>query len=242
MQVLAHLSVAPMILWATPKEYLISLIVYFFSGCLGVSMTYHRGIAHRSWPMPRCFEVLGTLFATIGIVGSSLGWVAVHREHHKYSDTDRDPHSPHYCSWWKVQFLSMFYEPKPEFMKIMLKDNFHKFTHRHYFTINFLYALFLYLLDPFALVYAYLFPAFLLWSFSSLTNTLGHLWGYSSGQSLDKSRNNFLLAALNWGEGWHNNHHLKPNNYNFAHRWYEIDIGGLFISCYILGARFFRKY
>lgn len=228
-QIICHISIAPMVLLADVSNWLFSLIVYFFTGCVGMSMTYHRFLSHRSWKAPRWLEVFGTLCATIGLTGSSLAWCSVHREHHKRSDTIKDPHSPWFQKWWRVQFLSMLHKPKISFMKDKLKDPFHRFIHKNYFPINFLYGMGCFLMDPFAVIYAYLFPAAFLWNAGSAVNTVGHLCGYRNFYCKDKSKNNPLLAFITWGEGWHNNHHQRPSKFYFGIKWYELDIAGAVI-------------
>jgi fatty-acid desaturase len=229
-QVLCHLSIIPMIIWGHWQHYLISFGVYFLSGCFGMSMVYHRYISHRSWPCPRWFEMLGTLFASLGLTGSSLAWCAVHRDHHAHVDKESDPHSPVHQPWWRVQFLSMVYRPKLRYLKPLLKDPFHVWMHRHYFYLQAVYVLILIAIDPFAVVYAYLFPAMILWNAGSSINTFGHLIGYRNYQLPDSSRNNVLLGFFMWGEGWHNNHHKNQKWWYFGRRWFEVDISGFIIA------------
>ena len=95
-QIIAHLSIIPMILYATWWQWGISIFVYFLSGCFGMTMTYHRLLSHNSWEVNKLLKYLFTLFATIGLTGSAISWVSVHRQHHAYSDTKDDPHSPIY--------------------------------------------------------------------------------------------------------------------------------------------------
>ena len=108
-QFIAHLSFIPMLIWAGWQQWLTAFIIYFFTGCFGMSMTYHRLLAHNSWKAPKWF---GTLCATLGLTGSSLAWCSVHKEHHQKVDTEKDPHSPHYMKWYEVQFFSMLYPRK----------------------------------------------------------------------------------------------------------------------------------
>ena len=240
-QVMAHLSFIPMIIWATWEHWLVAFGVYFFTGCIGMSMTYHRLLSHGSWKAPRWFEWFGTLCATLGLTGSSLAWCSVHKEHHQKVDTEADPHSPRYMKWYEVQFLSMLYAPKIKFMKQKLKDPFHRILHNNYFPVNFSYSAFLFFLDPFAVVYAHLFPAAILWNSGSAVNTVGHLFGYRNFKTNDSSKNNLLLALLTWGEGWHNNHHYRSQKYYFGTKWYEIDIAGAVILFFIWTERLLSK-
>ena len=96
--------------------------------------------------------------------------------------------------------------------------------------INLIYLLTLFLIDPFSIIYAYLFPAAILWNTGSAINTLGHSVGYKKYQTNDMSQNNLILALLTWGEGFHNNHHRYPRSFYFGRSWYEIDISGLLIN------------
>ncbi len=229
-QIIAHLSIIPMILYARPQQYLISLLIYFLTGCLGMTMTVHRQLSHGSWRPDYFLRTFGTLCATIGLTGSPIVWAAVHREHHRHTDKANDPHSPNQESGWLVQFFSMYAKPNLRYVRDLLKDPTQKFVHRNYWKINFSFLALIVLIDPFAAVYAYLFPAAILWNAGSAINSIGHLWGYRNHATADQSKNNFLLGLLVWGEGWHNNHHFKPGRSYYGERWWEIDLAGLLIK------------
>ncbi len=231
-QIVAHLAIFPMVALAKPQDYLISLTIYFLTGCIGMNMTYHRLLSHRSWKPPRFFEAIGATLGTLGLTGSSLAWCAVHRDHHQYADTIHDPHSPHHSTFWKVQFLSMFYRPNLRRVPDLIKSPIHRFLHKNYFFVQLFYVLLLGLVDPFLIVSAYLFPAAILWNAGSAVNSIGHLVGYKLFTCKDESRNNWLLGYLVWGEGWHNNHHRFPKKSYFGNRWYELDVTGLLIKIF----------
>jgi fatty-acid desaturase len=111
----------------------------------------------------------------------------------------------------------------------LIGDPWHRFCHRYYWGIHLMYASTLFLIDPKAVIYAHLLPACFLWQAGSGLNTMGHLFGYRNYKTRDHSRNNFLLAFLMWGEGWHNNHHAYPRRKYFGLKWYEFDLSGCFI-------------
>jgi stearoyl-CoA desaturase (delta-9 desaturase) len=67
------------------------------------------------------------------------------------------------------------------------------------------------------------------WHISWTVNSLSHLFGYRSYQTRENSRNNWLVAILTSGEGWHNNHHADPASASNSHRWWEIDLMFLII-------------
>ncbi len=229
-QLVAHLSIIPMVIYGEPYHYIVSFFVYFLTGCLGMTMTYHRLLAHKSWKSPKWFEYIGALLGTIGLTGSTIGWVAIHREHHRYSDKEKDPHSPIYKGFWKVQYLSMFEKPVVKYVIDLARSKFHTKVHKFYWLINIVYGIILFFIDPFAIVYAYLFPAMILWNAGSFVNTINHLFGYRSHNTDDSSVNNLFLGYFVWGEGWHNNHHANQHDPKFGKKWWELDIGYLFIK------------
>jgi len=219
-----------MMIYAEARHYAVGLFIHFLTGAFGMSMTYHRLMSHESWKSPRWFKIFGLFCGTIGLTGPCIAWAATHKRHHQFADTKRDPHSPLFLGALRVQFLSMFYSLGPSAIKPFVKDSIAVFFHRNYLHINFLYVGLLIFIDPFAVIYAYFFPAFLLWNTGSLINSLGHIWGYRNYQTLDQSRNNPILAILSYGEGWHNNHHRFPKSAYFGSKWYEFDISGVLIK------------
>lgn len=224
-QVIAHLGLLALIITGQWHLLLVAVLVYCVTACVGMTVTYHRLLSHRSWVAPRWFEKLGTLCGAYGLVGSSIAWVAVHRDHHRHSDRDGDPHSPHMIPWWKVQWLSMFEPVRPKLALDLAKDTFHLWLHRLYFPAH---ALLLGLglwMSPLWTAALYLAPAALLWNAGSLVNTLNHMAGSRPHETKDKSTNHWFTGWLVFGEGWHNNHHAKPASPRFGQRWWQVDMG-----------------
>tara|TARA_B100000575_G_C23126744_1_gene652921 strand:- start:1229 stop:2023 length:795 start_codon:yes stop_codon:yes gene_type:complete len=229
-QVIAHLSIIPMIMYGSWYHWLIGFFVYFITGCFGMTMTFHRLLSHKSWNAPKWFHYFGSLAGFYGLTGSTIGWVAIHRQHHHHTDKEKDPHSPEHHGFFKVQWLSMFETPHPKYAIHLIRDPFHVFIHKWYFLIHGAIAGIWLWIDPMLLVAAYLFPAMILWNAGSFINTLTHMFGYRNFETTDNSTNIPTLGVLMWGEGWHNNHHANPNNPSFKYNWWEIDIGGWFIK------------
>lgn len=217
-QIIAHLSIIPMIIWGTWWQWLVAIFVYFLNGCLGMTMTYHRLLSHKAWACPKWLEKLFVLFATIGMTGSAISWVAIHRKHHAFVDTERDPHSPKHRGWFWTHFLSMYAKVEVKYAGHLLRDNFYHFQHQHYFTINIIYAVILYLIDPFALIYAWLVPSMILWNAGSIIVSTSHRGG--------TSHNDLIFALTVWGEGYHTNHHDDAR----ASRFGKYDLGGVIIG------------
>lgn len=229
LQVIAHLSMIPMILFGSWYHWLIVVGVYFITGCFGMTMTYHRLLTHRSYNPPKWFEYFGTLAGSYGLTGSPIAWVAIHREHHRYADTDKDPHSP-LNGWVDAQWFSMFHPVNVRYVADLMRDKFQLFVHKNYFIMHIMVIMIWTVIDPMLLVSAYLLPAAILWNMGSFVNTFGHSVGYRSYETKDDSRNNVFLGYLLWGEGWHNNHHAKPMQPDFGRKWWELDIGKFFIK------------
>lgn len=232
-QFIAHIAtVFYLFHYLTFTNLLLIFIVYFVTGCLGMSITYHRLLTHRSFKTNKYIEYLGTLFATIGLTGSSLSWTAVHRKHHVHADKKGDPHSPFVLGYIKAQWGSMFSDINIKKSPV-ITSIFHRFVHKNYFYINLSYGFFLYLIgDIYAVLTFWLVPACILWNAGSLINTVCHtrFLGYKNYELSDNSVNNPLLGLLMWGEGWHNNHHRHQNRPNIGERWWEIDVGYIIIK------------
>jgi len=229
-QILVHLSLIPMIMYASMSHYAWAFFVYFLTGAIGMSGIYHRLLSHKSYNAPKWWEYLGTFLGTIGGTGSSIAWCAVHREHHRFTDTDRDPHSPHHLPWWKIQFFSMLHHPRVKYVPDLLRSNFHINMHKYYWLVHAGYGLFCYAIDPFAVIYLWLFPSFILWHAGSFINTLSHFLGWQDYQTRDTSTNHWLTGIFVWGEGWHNNHHAFPADWRFGKKWWQIDVTAYLIK------------
>jgi len=229
-QLACHASVVYLVINGEYWHWLVSAGIYFMTGSIGATATFHRLLSHRSYQCNKWWEYFGTIIGTIGGVGSSIAWTAIHRAHHKYVDTDKDPHSPIHKGFLRVQFLIMFNQPNLRLVSDLMRSKFHAFMHNYYWGIHLLYSGILYLIDPMAVIYAHLVPAFMLLHAGGFINTFGHSIGFRSHDSKDSSVNNIILGILVWGEGWHNNHHANTTNWKFGEKWWQIDVGGYFIA------------
>lgn len=204
-----------------------SVAVYFLTGCLGVTITYHRLLSHRSFYMPKWMEYLFSVFGALGGTGSSIGWVLIHKLHHRYSDREGDPHSPH--DGIKTLFSLYTYKINLYSARNLLKSRFHLFLHQYYYLILAAWAGFLLLFGWEVLLFGFIVPvAIQIWT-SNISNYGNHLWGYRNYKTNENSRNTWWIALITWGEGWHNNHHARPGSYTFKSKWWEYDISGAVI-------------
>jgi len=229
LQITAHAGLVAQIIYGTWYHWLITAFIYLLTGCFGMTMTYHRLLSHRSWKAPRWFEIFGTICGTYGLTGSSIAWVAIHREHHHHTDDEQDPHSPIHKGFARVQWFSMFEKPNPRYALHLIRDPLHAQLHQHYVIIHLAILTILFYIDPMLCLCLYLAPAAVLWNAGSFINTITHMTGYRNHQNADHSTNVWWLGYLMWGEGWHNNHHHSPNNARFGEKWWEVDLGHAFI-------------
>ena len=219
-QILAHIGLLWMIFNGSWIQWVVVLCVLFLNGCLGMTMTYHRLLSHRSWSIPKPIERLFVIFATIGLTGSAISWVSIHRKHHRYTDQLQDPHSPKHKSWFYCHFLSMYSKVEPKYAMDLLKDKFYVIQHRYYFIFSLVWAILMVLIfqDPYAVMYAWLAPAAILWNTGSAIVSISHRHG--------AVYNDTVLALLVWGEGYHAAHHANPG----ASRFGKYDLGGILIE------------
>lgn len=230
-QIIAHLAWIPLLLYGAWYHLLLVFVVYFITGCFGMTMTNHRLLSHKSWNAPNWFTIFGSLASTYGLVGSTISWVAIHRQHHRFTDRDGDPHSPVH-GFVRAQWFSMYHGVNVKYAVDLIRDKFHVFLHQKYFLIHLFIFAFWLMIDPMLLVACYLAPAALLWEMGSFINTINHksMIGYRNFDTPDNSRNVSWLGYLMWGEGWHNNHHYKASDPRFGLTDKEFDMGWFFIK------------
>jgi stearoyl-CoA desaturase (delta-9 desaturase) len=230
LQILAHAGLIYQIFNGTFADWIITLIVYFLCGCLGLVVTYHRLLAHNSWPAKNWMRRLGSVLGSYSGVGPPIGWVAVHRAHHKYVDTIKDPHSPKHKGFVHVHWLGMFDNAGVEHAVDMLRDKFQMFLYKNYFRLHLAVGLIWLLIDPVLFVCAYLAPMALIWEMGVSVNSINHCWGYQNRQSTHSAYNNHFTGYLFFGEGWHANHHDHPIEPSTKERWWEFDLSGSIIK------------
>lgn len=221
----------------TLNEVLLILLGYFLYGCLGIVVTFHRYLTHKSYQTNKFYVKLFSILGCFAGTGSPLAWVAIHINHHLKSDKPDDPHSPMYKGI-KIFLLDYAHEVDKNTkwrMRELVTDKFQQFLHRYYFGINFVYSLILYIIGGFYLmVFLHWAPAVVTGIMSNVVNYVGHkpnwLGSFRTYQLTDQSANNWLWSIPSWGESWHNNHHRFPKRSYFGDKWYHLDISGLIIK------------
>jgi stearoyl-CoA desaturase (delta-9 desaturase) len=207
------------------------LIVWWIAGSWGIGMGYHRLLTHGGYKAPKWLEYFLTICGTLGLQSGSLQWVTTHRIHHAFTETDRDPHTPREGTFWAHMgwILKGTAQDQPEEMikryaPDLLKDKFHVVSSKYFWVTTIVVGAVLFLIGDWSMVLWGIFLRQVFgWHSTWLVNSATHLWGTRRFETHDDSRNNGLIAALTFGEGWHNNHHANPRSAKHGLTWYEID-------------------
>jgi fatty-acid desaturase len=242
---------------------LLAIAGLFVFGGLGVTLCYHRLLTHRSLTCPKLLEYGLAVLAMCSMQDTPARWVAVHRFHHEFADHREDPHSPlvnffwGHIGWMLVENRDLvrlgIYN---RYARDILRDPFYRRLERTllYPTIV-ITSWAAYFLAGFAagmisrtgvaeavrfgaslLVWGVFVRAILVWHITWLVNSATHRWGYRTYDTNDDSRNNWVVAILTGGEGWHNNHHADPRSARHGHRKWEMDtIFGLILVLEAVG-------
>lgn len=205
-----------------------TVFFYFMYSAVGLGMMYHRYWTHRSFEFRyRSIKWLLTLFGILTGRGSIIGWVHVHREHHAFSDTDRDPHISN-MSLLKI-FVPMFSNHGENINKRLVKDLLTKEQidiNKYYVLIIAIWVLGLAVINPWLAYFVWFLPVFitnLVWN-SFIFFGHGSKIGYQNyTETEDNSTNNWIYSLLILGEGWHNNHHKYANKQTTKIKYWEID-------------------
>jgi fatty-acid desaturase len=218
-----------------------ALITWWIAGSWGIGMGYHRLLTHRGFKTSKFIEYFLTFCGTLGLQSGAINWVTTHRIHHGFTETDKDPHSPRNGTYWahmgwifrgtaqnQTEATQLRYSPD------LVKDKVHVFLSNYYWVTPVIAAVILLavgsavtgtLFGGFSMVLWGIFLRQVIgWHSTWLVNSATHLWGSRRFETRDDSRNNGLIAALTFGEGWHNNHHAHPRSAKHGLAWYEFDV------------------
>jgi stearoyl-CoA desaturase (delta-9 desaturase) len=188
----------------------------------------HRYFSHGSYKLNKFWHIFITFSACLVTFGSPVGYTIAHRTHHRYSDTDLDPHNPE-----KGKFNTMFFRWNMKGASLLyangLRDKWIKFTHDWYIAIIGIFYIALLLIDyRLALTYNVgVALAFLAVGYVNVFCHLGHRFTYRNFETPDTSKND-LFAGWVGGE-WHNNHHKYPGRFDEKVKWWEFDLAAQFI-------------
>ena len=228
-------------------EIFIFIIVLWYGGLFFQSFFLHRYSAHQVFTMSKTMEritfVLTWIFQGPSYL-SAYGYGIMHRMHHAFTDTEKDPHSPSYdtsliAMMWKTKTIYQdINEQRLDVDHRFIKNipqwkSFDLFASSNFSRIFWIFSYFLYFMFFVTSWWQWLlFPLTFLMApiHGAIINWFGHTYGYENFKMKNTSKNLFAFDFLMMGEGYHNNHHKRPNNANFGVKWHEIDITFLFIK------------
>ncbi len=213
----------------------IAVLLNWMSGTLGITLGWHRLVAHRSFKVPKWLEYFLVFCGTLSLQKGPIWWVGLHRHHHLHSDQPTDHHDSRKGFWWS--HMGWVYQDVPaeaeisRFTKDIADDPFYKAMDEYFLLIQIAVAVVLYLLGGWS---------FIVWGISArlvytlhctfFVNSATHRFGYRSHDTGDYSTNCWWVALLTNGEGWHNNHHAFQYSARHGLQWWEIDITWMMIS------------
>jgi stearoyl-CoA desaturase (delta-9 desaturase) len=202
---------------------------FYFVRMFAVTGVYHRYFSHRAYSTSRVFQFLLALLGTTATQKGPLWWAASHRLHHKYSDTEKDLHSPKQRGFWYSHVGWWLGRDHERTQWKHIKD-FAKFPELRFLENGHVLGVFACMGAAAALrgfdgfLWGYVVSTCFLLHGTFTINSLAHVFGSRRYETTDTSRNNPWLALITMGEGWHNNHHHYMHSANQGFFWWEVDV------------------
>lgn len=226
-----HIGAAAALFYFSWQNLTAFLIALWVAGSWGIGLGYHRLLTHRGFKAPKWLERFLALCGTLALQSGPIAWVTTHRIHHAFTETDRDPHSPRNGTYWshigwifrgtaQVQPETSVQRYSPD----LVRDPVLRFLEKYYYFTPIAAGVLLLAIGGLPMVLWGIFLRTVIgWHATWLVNSATHLWGKRRFETRDDSRNNGWVAAITFGEGWHNNHHAYPRSARHGLTWREID-------------------
>jgi stearoyl-CoA desaturase (delta-9 desaturase) len=193
-----------------------------------ITAFYHRYFSHRAFRTSRTAQFVFALLGTMAAQRGPLWWASHHRHHHAHADQPQDAHSArrHGFAW---SHAGWFLAPANFRTRAERVLDFARFPElrvldRFDIAAPLLLAAALLAIDVQLFVWGFCVSTVALYHATFTINSLAHRYGSRRYATTDDSRNNFWLALLTFGEGWHNNHHYYPRAARQGFHWWEIDL------------------
>jgi stearoyl-CoA desaturase (delta-9 desaturase) len=226
--ILVHLACVAAIWTGVSLEMILLAAALYVVRMFGATAGYHRYFSHRTYKTSRVGQFLLAVLAQSSAQRGVLWWASKHRQHHQHSDTPLDPHSPVQRGFWYAHVGWIFakrddkrdYSLVPDlaaYPELVWLD-------RHQYSTAALLGFACFLVGGWqGLVVGFLWSTVVLYHGTFLINSLAHVHGRKRYLTGDDSRNNWWLAVITLGEGWHNNHHAYQRSTRQGFRWWEYD-------------------
>ena len=227
--VIFHLAVFGVFLVHFKWSYVIACILTYEIRMFFVTAGYHRYFSHRSFKTSRWFQFIIAWMAMSSSQKGVLWWAAHHRHHHRYSDQEDDLHSPTlFGFWWS--HVGWILSDKYNNTRFDYIGDFAKFPelrwlNSYYLVPPIVLGVAMFLISGWGMfLWGFCLSTVLLWHGTFTINSLSHIFGNRRFQTADTSKNNWMLALVTLGEGWHNNHHYFMASARQGFYWWEVDI------------------
>jgi stearoyl-CoA desaturase (Delta-9 desaturase) len=240
--VLMHLACLG-VFWVgvSPVALLIGALAYGLR-MFAITGFYHRYFSHRAFKTSRAGQFIFGLLGASAVQRGPVWWAAHHRFHHAHSDLASDLHSPSQHGFVRAHmgwFLTIKgFAPDLRFARDWLRFPELRWLDRFDILVPVAFGLGMFLLGAALargapglgtggaqmLVWGFFISTVLCWHATYTINSLSHVFGVQRYRTGDTSRNNWLLALLTLGEGWHNNHHYFPSSARQGFYWWEFDL------------------
>jgi stearoyl-CoA desaturase (delta-9 desaturase) len=194
----------------------------------GITAGYHRYFSHRSFKTSRAMQFMFAALAMSSAQKSALWWAALHRHHHRHSDQEEDVHSPLHRGFF-YSHVGWIFDKKHSDTRVdevpdLTKYPELRFLDRHQLLPAIALGIACYFIDGWSgVVIGFFASTVVLYHGTFFINSLAHVYGDQRYVTGDTSRNNWWLAVITLGEGWHNNHHAYQRSTRQGFRWYEFD-------------------
>jgi stearoyl-CoA desaturase (Delta-9 desaturase) len=227
--VIVHLICLTVIWTGVTTTAVVMAFVLYFTRMWALTAGYHRYFSHRSYKTSRGFQLFMALLGQSSAQRGVVWWSAVHRHHHLHSDTPQDAHSPRHMGFFHSH-VGWIFRPRRFVADYSTVSDLTKYPElmwldRHPYLPAALLGVACYLIGGWpGLVVGFFMSTVVLYHCVFFINSLAHVVGKQRYLTGDDSRNNWWLALITLGEGWHNNHHHYQSSTAQGWRWYEVDI------------------
>lgn len=241
--ILHLLPLAALFTTVTRFDWIVCVVLYV-ARMFFVTAGYHRYFAHRTFKTSRAMQAVLAFLAQTSAQKGVLWWAANHRVHHKFSDTEKDPHSKKVHGFWESH-LGWILSPSHEATHFELVRDLAKFPelvwlNRFYLVPAIALGVAVFIVGGLVngdgslagmlthgwstLFIGFFLSTIILYHATFAINSVMHWVGRPRYRTGDESKNSFWLAILSLGEGWHNNHHYYQSSTRQGFFWWEIDI------------------
>lgn len=226
--VLVHLVPLAAIWTGVTATSVVLAVTLYVVRMFAITAGYHRYFSHRTFKTSRIGQFLFAFVAMSSTQKSVLWWAALHRHHHKHSDQEEDVHSPVHRSFF-YSHMGWIFDKRHDRTRVEDVPDLAKFPELMFLDrFQLLPAVVLgficFFIDGWSgLVIGFFLSTVFLYHGTFFINSLAHVHGSQRYVTGDDSRNNWWLAIITLGEGWHNNHHAYQRSTRQGFRWYEFD-------------------